>query len=476
MKTQKFIPLLVVAAGLLAYHNSFTDPFIFDDIPSIQENPTIRHLWPPWALLGHSSRPVVQLSLAVNYALGGFDPWGYHAFNVGIHILASLSLYGVLRRTLVSRTLRAQWAQAAWPVAATVALIWLVHPLQTESVTYTIQRGESLMGLFYLLTLYCMIRSTDGTQAQWWQIGAVASCALGMASKPVMVTAPLVILLYDRVFLAQSWREVGRQRGMMYAGLSATWLLLLLVLGNGQGEWKESAGPAFAGITPAHYALAQLAVILHYVRLAFWPAPLCLDYGWMYGWSTAQMVEAAWPALIVVCVLLGATVRALCRNSALGFLGAWFFLILAPTSSFVPIADLIFEHRMYLPLAAVVTIAVLGAYMLSQRLERGRQKFGQALRWILAGSVVLMLAGLTVRRNLDYASELAIWFDTVNKRPNNPRAHGFLGTALRNAGRVPEAMEQYEQALRLKPDYAEVHCNLGAALEQEGRVSEAMRH
>ena len=95
---------------------------------------------------------------------------------------------------------------------------------------------------------------------RWWYVAAVVACALGMGSKEVMVTAPALVLLYDRVFLAQSWREVGRRRGRMYAGLSATWLLLPLVLGNGQGEWKETAGLAFTGITPAHYALAQLAV------------------------------------------------------------------------------------------------------------------------------------------------------------------------------------------------------------------------
>jgi len=473
LKAQRFIPLLFVVVGFLAYYNSLHCPFIFDDL-HISENPYVGQLRSPWALLTHSSRPVVLFSLAVNYALGGRDPWGYHLFNVGVHILASLTLYGLIRRTLVSRTLRAKWGPVAAPVAATIALIWLVHPLQTESVTYTIQRSESLMGLFYLLTFYCVIRSTSDTPVKRWQMSAVVSCALGMASKPVMVTAPVLVLLYDRLFLVPSWREVRQQRGMMYAGLAATWLLLVLVLRDGRGDWKQTAGFAFAGITPAHYALMQPAVILHYIRLAFWPDPLCLDYGWTYGGAPAQTVKAAWPGLLVVSGLLGATVWALRRNPPLGFLGAWFFIILAPTSSFIPLADPIFEHRMYLPLVAVVTITVLGAYQLSVYLQRSRTEFGNVLRWILAGSVVLTLAGLTVRRNLDYASELTIWQDTVEKRPNNPRAHNNLAIALGQAGRVGEAIGHYEQALRIKPDYVEARNNLGVVLGELGRFEDSI--
>jgi 4-amino-4-deoxy-L-arabinose transferase-like glycosyltransferase len=231
LKTQRLIPLLVIGIGLLVYSNSLRVGFMFDDVPHIVENPRIRQLWPPWDVLTHTSRPVVMLSLALNHALGGLNPWGYHLFNVGIHILAALALYGVVRLTFLSETLRPRFgpATAGW-LAGVVSLIWLVHPLQTESVTYVIQRGESLMGLFHLLTLYCVIRSSGSAGSMWWQVGAVTSCALGMASKPVMVTAPVVVLLYDRVFLAKSWSEVMQRRWRLYAWLAATWLLLPLLL------------------------------------------------------------------------------------------------------------------------------------------------------------------------------------------------------------------------------------------------------
>ncbi|MGA2604403.1 MAG: tetratricopeptide repeat protein [Verrucomicrobiia bacterium] len=472
MKLRPFIPVLIIAAGIGAFHNSFRDGFVFDDTLYIVENPRIRQLWRPWEVIAHTSRPVVHLSLAMNYALGGLDPWGYHVFNVGVHILAALTLYGVVRRTLDSESLRSRFGVAAPFLAGAISLIWLVHPLQTESVTYTIQRGESLMGLFYLLTLYCVIRSHDSPRRNLWKIVAVVSCALGMASKPVMVTAPLVIFLYDRAFLVTSWREAMRRRGWLYGGLAATWLLLPLLLANAPSEWETSAGFEYKETSPLRYALTQPVAVVHYLRLTLWPHPLCLDYGWPSRWSDTRKTLEKFPGQIVVAALLAGTVWAWRRRPAVGFLGAWFFLILAPTSSFVPVADAIVEHRMYLPLAAVVAAVVLGAFAVGKRLFNKQQ--GVVLGCVASGFVVALLAFLTIQRNQDYKSEMTIWQDTVEKSPNNPRAHGNLGLALEQAGRVQEAIRHYEQALRINPDYAEAHYNLGIALGRLGRGPEAI--
>jgi tetratricopeptide (TPR) repeat protein len=461
VKAQKLIPLLVIAAGLLAYHNSFTGPFIFDDAPKILENQTIRHLWPPWGIVGHSSRPVVQLSLAVNYALGGLNPWGYHLVNIAIHILAALALCGVVRRTFLSATSRPEWREAAPWLAAAVAVIWELHPLQTESVTYIIQRCESLMGMFILLTLYCVIRGVASPRRSWWNAGAVVSCALAMGCKPVAVIAPVVVALYDRAWLAGSWREIAQRRGKLYAGLAATWLWLALLLARGPLEWRDSAGFGFKAISPFQYGLTEPGVIAHYLRLAFWPEALCLDY----AWPIARTPTEVWPGLVVVGALLAATMWAWRRKPALGFLGAWFFIILAPTSSFIPIADVAFEHRMYLPLAAAVVLGVCAVYALLGR---------RSVVVFLALAAGLGL--LTVQRNEDYRSELSIWSDTVAKQPDNARAHNNLGTILTAAGRWPEAMAHCEEALRLKPDYAEAHVNLGVLFGRLGELEEAIGH
>jgi Tfp pilus assembly protein PilF len=476
LKARNVIALLVIGLGLLVYYNSLRVEFVLDDQPHITENSRIRHLWPPWSILTHTSRPVVLLSAAVNYALGGLDPWGYHMFNVGVHVFAALTLFGVARRTFISEPLRSRFGQAAEWLGGAVALIWLVHPLQTEAVTYTIQRGESLMGLFYLLTLYGVIRSSGASRHIGWSICAVASCALGMATKPVMATAPVVILLYDRAYLAKSWREVMERRWMLYACLAATWLLLPLLLANGSTEWKDSAGFAYQGVSSLDYALTQSGVILHYLRLSFWPHPLCFDYCCGYGWPVVRTVHGAAPGLMVVGALLAVTVWAWWRNPAWSFPGVWFLLILAPTSSFIPVADLAVEHRMYLPLAGVVAMVVVGGFVLGQNIWNTRPHAQRILAGGVVGTVVLVLAIVTVQRNRDYRSELGLWENTVAKSPNNPRAHNNLGADLMVEGRVPEAIAEYEQAFRIKPDYADAQCNLGIACAQLGRLQEAVGH
>ena len=151
------MPLLVVIAGLLAYYNSFRGPFVFDDVKSISQNPSIRHLWPIWEPttvlhrggLTVVGRPFTKLSLALNYAVGGTRVWGYHAGNLVIHILAGLTLYGIVRRILLRPSLRDRFGNEAATLALAIAVIWTVHPLQTEAVTYVVQRAECLMGLFY---------------------------------------------------------------------------------------------------------------------------------------------------------------------------------------------------------------------------------------------------------------------------------------------------------------------------------------
>ena len=497
MKGRKLTPLLVIVAGLLAYQNGFTGPFIFDDVLSITENPSIQHLWPIWQCLTarHSGgltvegRPLINLSLAINYAIDGYKVWGYHAFNLIVHILAGLTLLGIVRRTLLrpapmrsGPALRDRFGAMASELAAAVAVLWTVHPLQTESVTYVIQRAESIMGLFYLLTLYCFIRGAESPPAgdEKWFMGnsswtrlwyglSVAACALGMASKEVMVTAPVMVLLYDRTFVSGSFREAWRRRWPLYFGLAATWVLLGFVLVYGQLPATERTAEQL-GLSWWQYFLTEPGVILHYLRLSVWPHPLCFDY---YGWP----VPATWTAIlvpaVVMAIVLGATVSMLKTNSGWGFVGAWFFLILAPTSSVVPLDSPAYEHRMYLPLAAVVVVVVFAIQALAPTPKPGWM--GRRTVAVLAALVIVM-GFLTWRRNRDYRSDLAIWTDTVARRPDNSRAHNYLGAALWQAGKIREAISQYGQALELKPDYPDAQYNLGNALFAFGKVQEAAGH
>jgi tetratricopeptide (TPR) repeat protein len=229
----------------------------------------------------------------------------------------------------------------------------------------------------------------------------------------------------------------------------------------GTGNRGGTAGFSL-GITWWAYALTQVRAIVHYLGLAFWPHPLVFDYG---GAVLASSWAEIAPSALILGALLAGTVIALRRWPVIGFAAAWFFAILAPTSSVVPVADTMFEHRMYLPLVAVVALAVLGGFAVA-----GRRSL------IVFAGLAVGLGWATVRRNDDYRSELALWSDTVAKRPENVRAHYTLGTVLFALRRADEAIGEYETALRLKPDSAEAHNDLGNALTRLGRAAEAVPH
>jgi Flp pilus assembly protein TadD len=472
---------LIVLAGCAAYWNSFQGAFVFDDMDAIVDNPTIRSLWPPGPVFSPpqegspvTGRPVVNLTLAVNYALGGTEPWGYHAVNLAIHILAGLVLFAIVRRTLTLPQLQNRLGARSTELALAVAMIWLVHPLQTESVTYVCQRAESLAGLLYLATMYCCLRAFQTDKGTRWKVAGIALCLVGMATKETVATVPLVILLYDRTFLFHSFREAIRRRWVLYASLAATWALLAVLVFQG-GSRAGTVGFG-VGTSSWEYAKIQFGAVVHYLRLCFWPNPLVLHYGRGLATGAWQVI----PYAVVVAILLIATLLSLRYLPGAGFLGACFFLILAPSSSVVPILDPIFEHRMYLPLAAVIVMVVLLADWAWGRLASlaSAARLPAAVCWAIpVAAVGALVAGetyLTVLRNEDYRSELSIWQDTVRKVPSNYGARNNLGMALAAQGQVTEAVRQYREALKSKPDYAEAHSNLGIALASRGQLTEAI--
>ena len=473
---------VIVLAAVVAYSNSLQGPFIFDDQQNIVDNASIRRLWPIWSVFflqgsGRAAlhgRPVMNLSLALDYAAGGLDPYYYRLTNLLIHVLAGLTLFGIVRRTLLLPSLGQRFAAAATLLALAVALIWTLHPLDTAAVTYVVQRYESLMGLFYLLALYAAIRCGTSAHPRRWAVAAVAATLLALGCKEVAVSIPLCILLYDRAFLAGSFRAALGRRWGMYVGLASAWaaFVVLFLCSYNRGAW---AGYGLR-VSWMEYARTQFGVILHYLRLAFWPCPLVLDY----GWPVARTVGEILPGAVVIGGLAAATAYALVRWPKWGFLGAWFFMILAPTSSIMPLADLAFEHRMYLPLAALVTGVMVGGCLVGQWLVRRgtissptSQAIGAAL--VICASITFGI--LTFQRNADYQSDLSIWQDTMAKVPGNVRAHYNVGIALGDRKRFDEAFVQFRQAVEINPDSAEAHYNLGVALDRyRQQMDEAIVH
>jgi len=455
----------IAAAAAAAYAGSLRGGFLYDDLGSIVGNPSIRHfltaLGPP-AGETVSGRPILNLSLAVNYAVSGTGVWSYHALNVLIHIASALVLFGIVRRTLASGAAGSRGGAGPSAVAFAAALIWVLHPLQAESVAYVIQRAESLMGLFYLVTLYAFIRYADDDSRRGWAVLSVGACLLGMGTKEAMATAPAIVLLYDRTFAAGSFREAWRRRRPFYLALMACWVPVTCLAASTGGR-AGTAGFG-SGVPWWAYAMIQLKAVALYLRLAVWPNPLVGDYGRVLEVGPLQVALGA----VVVAVLAAGTVALLARRSPAGFLGAWFLVILAPSSSVIPVStEVIAEHRMYLPLAAV---AVAAALALDSAFSR------RGLFYASAGLVAVALGVLTVRRVGAYGSSFAFWSDVVGKVPENAGAWNNLGALLAERGDQAGAIADFGRALALVPAYADAHRNLANSLVATGRPAEAVEN
>jgi protein O-mannosyl-transferase len=464
---------LLVFGGLFAYANCFHCPFELDDIGSIVNNPTIRPplhwrvLWPHLGGETASGRPFFNLTLALNRVTHGTAVEGYHAANLLLHQLAGLVLYALILGTLALPGIPPWLARQRSGFSLAVALLWLLHPLQTAAVTYLSQRCEVLAGLFYLLTLLCLLRGNGSPRPLAWYVACVAACLLGMASKEVMVSAPLVALLYDLAFLTGSFREAMRRRGWLYLALFLTWvpLGLLMALTGGRGG---SAGLGTA-VSATSYFLAQPNWILHYLRLSIVPWPLVFDYGPVIPQLDARGVAA----LVIVSALFLATLAAMVRWPKAGLLGLGFFAVLAPTSSFVPIATQVAaEHRMYLPLAAVL---ILLAVAVAWGLERWSRQSPPA-NWIAVvpvAALVMAFGVLTYLRNRDYATSLGLWTDSAAKAPANPRNWNAIGAIYHERGDPALAMEYYRRARDIAPNHPVAHYNIAVLLQEQGDLTQA---
>jgi len=454
--------------GVGVYLNSRSIPFLWDDLPAIVSNQSIRSLFAAFAPpleTPVAGRPAVNVSFALNYAVGELNVAGYHWVNIGIHVLCAVLLYAIVRRTFVGPRLAPLFERGAPVIAFTSALTWLLHPLQTEAVDYVTQRTESMMGLFLLLTLYAAVRARQSAQSGWWYAAAVLACALGMASKASMAPAPIVVLLYDRAFHYDSFLAALRDRRGLYLGLAATWLVLAGLMWSAP---RSTIGPS-ESVSWQSYALNQIPIVARYLRLAVWPRGLVLDY----GLPQTLTVGAVWPQALAIALLATCAVASWLRNPAAGFPGAVFFVMLAPTSSVIPITTEVgAERRMYVPMMALVVLAIAAGWQLLAHLLKRRPAASRQLTAAFAAAAVGGIAGLagaTLARNALFQDPVALWRDVVDRRPHG-RARISLASALITAGRESEAVAELRLAA---PDYPEAKYALGSALYATGQLDEA---
>lgn len=441
--------LVLAVVALTAYHNSFRAPFFFDDFRCLLENPSIRDLGnlsavlapAPHTMLG--SRPLTNLSFALNHAVGGLSLTGFHLGNFALHVGAAFTLFSLVRRSL------------GYVLSLVVAAAWVAHPLLVPAVSYISQRSEVLMGLCYLLTVYAFVRGAE-TGRRWWFALSAITCAAGMGAKEVMVTAPVAVLLCDRTFFARSFVSALRQRPGYYAALAASWLVLIVLMRRG----LDPTVGLERGVDAWGYALVQCKALALYATRAVWPHPLAFDYGEFTSVGVLEAARFLWAPVVVA----GGLTYACLRRSRPAFWVGWIALTLAPTSSFVPIGlQPIAENRTYLALAGAL---VALAWTLHRTLG------ARSLQAMIL--IVPVLVGLTVHRNRVFADPVAPWAEAVRTNPDNTRALSNLAVALQMSGRAPEAEPHYERAVRLKPQSAEIRSSYASLLLMLGRHESAL--
>ncbi len=466
----KFWFYAIIFSGVIVYWNSFSVPFLFDDKLRILEVIEIRHFWKLLPIL-KSTRPVVNLTLAFNYALDQYHVFGYHLFNLLVHIFVAFFIFLILKKTFELPVFKNRSLDAS-TIAGVSALIWTVHPLNTECVTYVIQRSESLMGLFLLWALYALIRSEEEKQNSGrWKIISIIALLLGMGCKQSIISAPVVFFCYYYIFLAKPSKKIQKARFWFYGAMIFSLVAVFVWSFASYKNIPEEIIFPYQKIAWFHYLISETQVLVHYLKLSIWPNPLCFDYAWppFQSWKPVLLPS------IFISALLVLSFRALLQKKPISFIGVWFFLILAPTSSFFPFPDLIFEHRMYLPLISIIVLVVLGAQSLIHRFckDPAQRKKVSVSIFILT---LVVFGGLTIRRNQDYRSEIAIWKDTILKRPNNSRAYNNLGVGFAAEDKLDEALIAYQEAIRLNPTRENAYVNIGNALTKQGDFEQAIQY
>ncbi|MEW4563232.1 tetratricopeptide repeat protein [Bremerella sp. JC770] len=459
-----------MAASVICYHQTIDFPFHFDGQQHIVENPNIGEL--SWNNFPSRSRSLVSTSWRLNYRVSGKNPFGYHLVNIAIHTASGLLLFGLVYRTLRFDSLPNRYRDQAGILSGIIALVWTVHPLQTQAVTYIIQRYESLMGMLLFLAVFCLACSANSSRKWLWFGGCVLACYLAMVSKEVAVVLPLLLLWYDRAFISPSWKSLARNHFPLHIAAFCTWLVLLPIAGQSE-QTLQHHNVAYVVETSLvdgqvveqsvgswDYLLSQPQAILLYLRLVLVPYGQSLDHGWR---ATTTLTQAALPGMIIL-VLLGCTFWSMFKYPRWSFLGGWFFLVLAPTSSILPIKDVAVEHRMYVPSAAVLALVVLLVFEgLCRQYGSRKQAVGQIRRSMLVAGVAttLLLAGVTLARNEVYRTRLGIWQDVVAKAPDFARGHYGIARTFVDAGQLELAVPPLQRALELDPAYAEAYVTLG---------------
>jgi len=474
---------LIAVVGVAAYANTFTMAFNFDDNFNIVSANALRNLGPLRELFDlRPIRAVGLITFAINYRLHGSSVVGYHVVNLLIHLGSAWLLAALVLTTF--RTPIMAGSDAVLPdhqgrrvsrVAALFAgLLFVAHPIQTQAVTYLVQRYASLATLWYLLAVFCYARARlAGEDRRWWGAldwgaGTLLAAALAMKTKEISFTLPFALVLYEFCFFRNSWQK---RLAILGGGIAAFLLILWVKFGMAlvprlldiwAGMRMQTA------MSRADYLCSQFPVIVTYLRLMIWPAGQSIEH-------QATVYKTFWTVPVVASFTLLSTLllagcllvrRAGKGNPALrlaGFGILWFFLTLTVESSIIPIVDLIFEHRVYLPFAGACMAVAVGIALAAERVSRPGLVYGAA------GTLIVVLAIVTFVRNEVWRTPVSLWRDAAVKAPTSSRSWNNLAYAYLREKRPAEALPALIRAIELNPGPPDAWNNIGIALEQIGR-------
>jgi protein O-mannosyl-transferase len=500
--------VLIVAAGLMLYLNTLHVPFMFDGVLQIVNVPLVKNFFyfthpgltktiPGYE--GFISRYFGYLTFALNYHFNGLNVVGYHLVNICIHLTAALLVYRLVSLTFRTPTLSGKNDQGdsetrAGFTALLAALLFVAHPIQTQAVTYMVQRFASLAAMLYLLSMTCYIRARIAMYepgrriftAGSWFAAALLSALMAFKTKEISYTLPLTVVLYELMFFTENFRKKVFALGLtILAGCGAVFCFLLS--GRSVGQllgYLDQAARLDSSMSRWDYLATECRVIVTYLRLLIFPAGQRMDYDYpvFHSFLNPEVLLSG----ILLCSLLTAAIYCLylsrrcsgphagnaayLRITAFGIF--WFFITLSIESSIIPIIDVIFEHRMYLP---SVGLFMAAAALVSLAGGTGRLIPGWPRTPILAGTAIaiLLLAGTTFARNRLWSDPVSFWQDNAAKSPRKGRVFHNLGLALERSGNLEGAMQAYRTASDLCPDPSEPMASLGLIYIKMNRLSEA---
>jgi len=491
--------ILISCLGIFVYSNTFFCSFHFDDIPYIVGNFYIRdihnlqNIWNWWPC-----RFITFFSFAFNYHFYQFNVVGYHLFNLVVHLVSAIFVWWLVNLTFSTPAMKEAFAdEAIGNIADLVSLfsglVFVSHPIQTQAVTFIWQRAASMAALFYLASLCFYVKSRlsvrTGNPAgrPYYYILSLITAMMAMFTKENAITLPLMIVLYEFSFFRTN-RRVAIPFLLIFLIIPLTWTL-------SESEKFQARHSFFTNISSMQYLLTEFRVILTYIRLAFLPYHQNLDYDYSHSKSIFEV--STFSSFIFLIVILLFAKRMFSKYRLVSFSIFWFFLTLLPESSFFPFADVIEEHRLYLPLAGYSMFLVSGAYYvivtychfespsLRSRAGSGRRilrhlkilrcaQDDKRLWLVVLMMIIACYSVLTYQRNKVWKDEFTLWSDVVRKSPHKARPYNSLGLIYEKQGNSTEALGLYNKAIEIFPNYAEAYNNRGLLYYKQDNFTAAL--